>query len=105
MDLGELSAALSAFAEQDPTRFPLHHARLFLEVGRHEPCTFERLEQALNLTNSSVSRSVSALSERNRQGERGYRLLTVQRDPTEGRRFLVRLTSKGRTLLQRLERI
>lgn len=96
---------MAAFAEQDPTRFPLHHARLFLEVARTEPCTFEHLERELNLTNSSVSRTVSALSERNRHGDRGYRLLTIERDPEEYRRFLVRLSPKGRHLLQRLQRL
>ena len=105
MDLASLSQALAVFAAQDPTRFPLHQARLFLEVAATEPCTFEHLEEALNLTNSSVSRSVSALSDRNRHGDRGYRLLTVERDPDEGRRLLVRLSSKGRTLLQQLQRI
>jgi DNA-binding MarR family transcriptional regulator len=105
MDLGQLSQALTVFSAQDPTRFPLHHARLFLEVARAEPCTFEHLQEALNLTNSSVSRSVSALSERNRHGDRGYRLLSFERDPDEGRRYLVRLSSKGRLLLQQLERL
>jgi len=105
MDLDKLALALEAFAAQDPTRFPLHHARLLLEVAAHEPATFEHLESALNLTNSSVSRSVAALSDRNRHGDRGYRLLTVERDPAEGRRYLVRLSAKGRLLLQQLQRI
>ena len=40
-----------------------------------------------------------------RHGDRGYRLLTVERDPEEGRRFLVRLSPKGRQLLKQLERL
>jgi DNA-binding MarR family transcriptional regulator len=103
MDLDCLTRALGLFAAQDPIRFPLHHARLFLEVATSEPCSFEHLEERLSLTNSSISRSVSALSDRNRHGDRGYRLLTVERDPAEGRRFLVRLSPKGRLLLQQLE--
>jgi DNA-binding MarR family transcriptional regulator len=105
VDLSALSLALAAFEAQDPTRFPLHHARLFLEVAGAEPCTFEYLEQALNITNSSVSRTVAALSDRNRHGERGHRLLACERDPDEGRRYLVRLSPKGRLLLQHLQRI
>jgi DNA-binding MarR family transcriptional regulator len=105
MDLASLALALGIFAAQDPTHFPLHHARLFLEVALHEPVTFEHLEKALNLTNGSVSRSVSALSDRNRRGDRGYRLLTVERDPAENRRFVVRLSPKGRLLLQQLQRL
>jgi DNA-binding MarR family transcriptional regulator len=34
----------------------------------------------------------------------GLDLLEVYRDPEEGRRFLVRLTSKGKALLRQLQR-
>lgn len=105
MDLDSLGSALSLFAAQDPTGLPLHHVRLWLEVARQGSCTFEHLEEALQLTNSSVSRSVAALSDRNRHGDRGLRLLQVERDPAMGRRFLVRLSPKGRLLAKEIDRI
>ncbi len=106
MDLAQLSQALSEFALHEPTRLPLHQVRLFLEVARHEPVTFEHLEQALGLTHGSVSRSVSALAQVNRHGEAGYRLLKVARDPEPGRRrYLVSLSANGRLLKNQLERI
>lgn len=103
MDLDRLARALLAFATLDPISFPLHHAQLFIEVARSEPCTFADLQEALGLTKGSVSRTVAALGDVNRRGEAGYRLLQVDKDPRERRRFLVSLTAKGRALLRTLE--
>jgi DNA-binding MarR family transcriptional regulator len=103
MDLAGLARALGVFATLEPVKFPLHHAQLFIHVALNEPCTYAELEEALNLTNGSVSRSVAALSAFNRFGEPGYRLLTVDKDPSEPRRFQVRLSNKGRALLRTIE--
>lgn len=103
MDLDRLARALKVFAVLDPISFPLHHAQLFIEVARSGPCTFAHLQEALGITNGSVSRTVAALGEVNRRGGAGYRLLQVDRDPREPRRFLVSLTAKGRALLRSLE--
>ncbi len=106
MDLDQLSQALAAFAAQEPIRLPLHQVRLFLEVARFEPVTFEHLEEALNLTHGSVSRSVMALTNRNRNGEKGYRLLKTEIDPKSSKgRYLVSLTSKGQLLKKQLTQI
>lgn len=103
MDLDGLARALGVFATLDPVKFPLHHAQLFVYVALNEPCTYADLEEALNLTNGSVSRSVNALSGTNRFKEPGYRLLVVDKDPDEPRRFQVRLSAKGRALLRTLQ--
>lgn len=105
MDLAQLSQALTAFSTLSPVTFPLHQAQLFLEVAQSEPCTFEHLEQALNLTNSSVSRSVAALSDVNRHGSKGYQLLAMERDPRERRRYVVRLSARGKALLKQLKQL
>lgn len=106
MDLAQFSQALAEFAEYEPTRLPLHQVRLFLEVALNEPTTFEHLEEALNLTHGSISRSVSALSRVNRHGTTGYQLLKVERDPDPARRrYLVSLSANGRLLKNQLERI
>lgn len=87
----------------DPIGFPLHHAQLFVEVARRDRCTFAELEEALSLTNGSVSRSVSALGEINRHGQPGYRLLETFKDPDQPRRYLVRLSPRGKALLRQLQ--
>lgn len=103
MDLDQLGRALNAFAALDPVVFPLHHAQLFLEVARRGQCTYAELEEALSLSHGSISRGVTALGETNRRGEPGYRLLTADPDPKESRRFLVRLSPRGRALLRQLQ--
>ena len=106
MDLDRLAAAADAFAAQheDPTAVPLHHFRLFIEVGRLEGrCTYRQLEDRLRLNNSSVSRTVNALGAEHRRGRPGLGLLTTYPDPEEGRRLIVALSPKGSALLRQLQ--
>lgn len=103
MDIRQLERALAAFAVLSPTAFPLHHAQLFLVVARDGPCTYRHLEEALNVNNGTVSRSVAALGTEHWRGYPGYGLVDVFRDPDEGRRFLVRLTAKGHALVRQLD--
>lgn len=106
MDLQQLAAATDAFAAQhsDPTAVPLHHFRLFIEVGRlGERCTYRQLEGNLRLNNSSVSRTVNALGAEHRRGRPGLGLLVTYPDPDEGRRLIVALSPKGSALLRQLQ--
>lgn len=105
MDLCQLERALAAFSVLSPTQFPLHHAQIFLVVAAKGRCTYEELEEALNLSNSTVSRTVHSLGDKHRKGYDGYGLLEIFRDPDEGRRFMVRLTAKGKALVRQLEGI
>ena len=106
MELDRLAAALDSFAAQhdDPTAVPLHHLRLFVEVGRlNGRCTYRQLQDTLNLNNSSVSRTVNALGAEHRRGRPGLGLLSLTPDPDEGRRNLVGLTPKGLALMRQLQ--
>lgn len=108
MDLAKLAAAADAFAAQhdDPAAVPLHHWRLFIEIGRlGGRCTYKQLQDALSLNNSSVSRTCNALGETHRTGRPGLGLLTTYPDPDEGRRLIVALSPKGSALLRQLETI
>jgi DNA-binding MarR family transcriptional regulator len=100
-----LAAATDAFAAQhdDPTGVPLHHFRLFIEIGRlGGKCTYRQLENELRLNNSSVSRTVNALGAEHRTGRPGLGLLTTHPDPKEARRLIVALSPKGSALLRQL---
>lgn len=103
MDLDQLARALNAFAAMDPINFPLHHVQVFIEVARSGKCTFAELQEAMNLTNGSVSRTVAALSDVNRHGQPGFRLVEVFKDPEQPRRYLVRLSPRGKALLKQLK--
>lgn len=81
---------------------PLHFIQTFLLVAAADSVTYREIEEALNLTNSSVSRTLAALGERHRTGNRGHGLIDVFIDPGEGRRYRARLTKRGKALAGQL---
>lgn len=103
MDLRQLRQGLAAFAVLDPTHLPVHFIQVFLLVAEKGKVTFREIEETLNMSNSAVSRTVMALGETHRKGKQGFELLEVIPDPSEGRRFLVQLTSKGQAFKRQLE--
>lgn len=103
MDLSQLERALAAFAVLSPVSFPLHHAQIFLVVAKRGQCCYWDIEDELSITNGTVSRCVHAMGDTHRKGYPGHGLLETFRDPAEGRRFLVRLTAKGRALARQIE--
>ncbi len=105
MDLDRLGTALNVFRTMGPGTLPLHFAQVFLMVALYEPCTYRRIEEEMNLTNSSVSRTLNALSDVHRSGEQGLGLVTLVNDPAEGRRNVARLTAKGRAIKDLLEKL
>lgn len=105
MDLRQLARGLDAFAALDPTVLPLHQAQLFLEVAERGQCSYQDLEEALNLTNGSVSRCVNALGAVNRHGRPGHALLEAFPDPRQPRRLLVRLSARGHALARALRNL
>lgn len=104
MALERLSRSLGLIAALD-SQLPLHFVRVFVFVASSRSCTYAEIEQALDLHNSSVSRTLHALGARHRSGEKGLGLVEVFIDPEQGRRYRARLTKKGRALLQALELI
>lgn len=103
MDLVRLEAALAAFSVLEPTALPVHHVQVYLIVARTEPCRYDEIEQQSGLSNASVSRTVNALADTHRTGREGLRLLSVNKDPEERRRYLVSLSSRGRALLRQIK--
>ena len=102
MNLNQLEKSLAVFASLDPTHLPTHFAQVFLVVAQEEPCTLRKIEERLDLSNSAASRTINALGAVNRKGHEGFGLVTVTRDPKEGRRFIVQLTPKGKALRRQL---
>lgn len=102
MDLRVLGRALDLFAVLDPTHLYIHFVQVFLVVAEDGPCTIEHITEKLSLSNSAVSRTVQALGETHRKGKPGFLLVTTERDPAEGRRYLVMLTSRGQAIKRQL---
>lgn len=105
MDLPQLDRLLDLFRVFHPTHFPLHFIQIFAYVAKHGRVTYRDIEEALNLTNGSVSRAVHALGETHRNGHPGLGVLQVSPDPDEGRRLQVHLSAKGQALLRQIKAI
>jgi DNA-binding MarR family transcriptional regulator len=102
VDLDQLARALDVFKTLDPAQLPAHRIRLFLEIAQQAPIDYRELEQRLVTTNASISRGVQSLSDVREDGRPGLGLVETYPDPSEGRRFLVKLTTKGRLLVNQL---
>lgn len=102
MDLDQLARALDVFKTLDPAQLPAHRIRFFLEIAQHGPIDYRELEERLVTSNASVSRNVQALSDIREDGRAGFGLVETFKDPADGRRFLVRLTTRGKHLMNQL---
>jgi DNA-binding MarR family transcriptional regulator len=99
LDLPRLAAALRVFGDLDPGLLPFHHVQALVFIAQHGSVTFRQMEEEFNLTNASISRSVSALGGK-KNGRPGLGLVEVYVDPDEGRRYRVRLTSRGKAKIK-----
>jgi len=106
MDRSRLSAALEVVGSVCDSSIPLHQIAMVLFIGEHGPggCTYAAIETRLGISNAAASRSVNSLSTsaRHRKTE-PMGLVEVFIDPEEGRRYRVRLTQKGLTLMRALD--
>ena len=108
MDRSRLSAALEVIGSVCDSSIPLHQIAMVLFIGEHSSagCTYSQIEDRLGISNAAASRSVNSLSTsaRHRKTE-PMGLVEVFIDPEEGRRYRVRLTKKGLTLMRALDQL
>lgn len=108
MDRSRLSAALEVVGSVCDSSIPLHQIAMVLFIGEHSSagCTYAAIEARLGISNAAASRSVNSLSTsaRHRKTE-PMGLVEVFIDPAEGRRYRVRLTKKGLTLMRALDQL
>ncbi|MDX0260538.1 winged helix DNA-binding protein [Sinorhizobium meliloti] len=96
-----LITVLEEFRKFDP-EMQAQAIVLFLTVVSRPGITMKELIQATGLASSSVSRNVSAFSERHRNGEPGHNLLRSYEDPADRRTKRIELTPKGRRVYETL---
>ena len=108
MDRSRLAAALEIISSVCDSGIPLHQVALLLFVGNHGRggCTYAAIETGLGISNAAASRSVNSLSTsaRHRKTE-PMGLVEKFIDPEEGRRYRVRLTKKGQSLMRALDQL
>jgi len=83
----------------------VHHMEIFLFIGEKGRATYADIEQEFHLSNAAASRSVNAMSSHARHRKIAFDLMRIDRDPGEGRRYLVRLTTKGQKLYEVITRM
>ena len=75
----------------------------FLYVASHNPCHKMALEEELDFSTASSSRNVDWLSHHHRLSKPGLGLVMKEKDPSNLRRYILTLTPKGESLVQRIE--
>ena len=95
-----LQSSLTTAAALIPGGMYLHHVQILLYVAEHGPSTYKELEDELQLSNASISRSVNAMSSHARHRQNALGLLVIVRDADEGRRYLVGLSRKGQAMVK-----
>jgi hypothetical protein len=71
MDLRQLESALDSLSILRPSQLLIHHAEVFFYVANHPYGTYADIEEVLNLSNTTVSRTVHALGDTHRKGYEG----------------------------------
>ncbi len=77
----------------------------FLYVASHDNCHKQAMEEELGLSTASGSRNTDWLSKIHRLNKPGMDLIIKEVDPTNRRRLVLRLTPKGKDLVNELEEI
>jgi len=79
---------------------PAQVVSTFLYIASHDPCHKQAIEEDLCHSTAAASRNIDWLCGRQRLSKPGLELVEKYRDPSNGRRFLCRLTSKGQALVR-----
>lgn len=99
--LERVKLLLNAFKEIDET-MPIQLAITFLEVAVHEGCSLTDIWKKTGWSQSTLSRHLLDLGERDRHKNPGLHLVESRRDPLELRKNVYTLSMKGRKLSQKL---
>ena len=99
--LRSLLHILEYFQEHEP-QIPASMISAFLLVALNEGCSLREVVEMSGKPQSTVSRHLLDLGERNRKGEPGLRLVAWRIAQEELRRKEYYLTPKGRALLRRI---
>ena len=102
--MAKLAQAIEHFRTLDK-EIPAQVIATFLYVASHNDCYKGDLEKALAFSTASGSRNTDWLSEFHRLNKAGLGLLIKYRDPSNRRKQIVKLSPKGRILVQQLKTI
>ena len=81
---------------------PAQLVSCLLYIASHKNCHKQAMEDYLNISTASGSRNTDWLSNKHRLGKPGLNLITKERDPSNGRRLVLKLTNKGEQLIKQI---
>ena len=84
------------------SEMPAQLVSCLLYIASHKDCHKQAMEDYLNISVASGSRNTDWLSSKHRLGKPGLNLITKERDPSNGRRLVLKLTNKGEQLIKQI---
>ncbi len=102
MTLSEVDRVLTGISAIDP-EMPLQQARcLFIVAQSEEGMSLSDIAKKAGIGLATASRYIGALGKINRRREEGLKLIESFEDPMERRKKIIRLTPKGKIIIQKI---
>lgn len=99
--LRAICEAMTHFRDLSPT-MPVGEVLMFLLVSLNEGASLTDLAELADMKKSTASRYLLDLSDKTRAGDAGLGLITRDADPSELRKNMYALTSRGTEILRKL---
>ena len=91
--------------ESKSQELPIQVVSLFLYIASRNNCNKQSAEDHLTMSKASASRNTDWLSRTHYNGRPGLNLIRKEVDPEDRRKSTLRLTRKGRDLVEKLTSI
>ena len=93
---------LTLFMKLDNTQeVPLQAIAVFWYVATYQNCSKKDIEEYFEMSKASASRMTDYISRYHRLGKTGLGLVSKEQDPKDKRRTLLKLTRKGKDLIEK----
>ena len=97
-----LLRVLHMFMKLDDSQdVPLQAMAVFWFVATYKNCHKQNIEKHFNISKASASRLTDYLSRYHRLGKSGLGLISKESDPRDKRKTLLKLTRKGKDLIEK----
>ena len=97
-----LLRVLTMFIKLDNSQeVPLQAMAVFWYVATYQNCTKKYIEKYFGMSKASSSRMTDYISRYHRLGKSGLGLVSKEQDPKDKRRTLLKLTRKGKDLIEK----
>ena len=85
----------------DSQQVPLQSMAVFWYVATYQNCSKKDIEDHFKMSKASTSRMTDYISRYHRLGKAGLGLITKEQDPNDKRKTLLKLTRKGKDLIEK----